>query len=159
MPEPLPKFDAPPVVEAVIGVQFARLPKFSAPLAGWFWKEFLGAQWTDASEAPRIEDQFETFDGPELWAPPIQIVRFQGSTSRIQIVRQDRERMVQLQDTRFLLNWQKQAGVYPSFDVLSEEFFKYLPQFDSFAQTAGLGSVEVNQWEVTYVNHIPIGEL
>ncbi|OLB29539.1 MAG: hypothetical protein DMG41_37135 [Acidobacteria bacterium] len=36
-----PKFDAPPVVETVLSVQFSSLPGFATAHAGWFWKEYL----------------------------------------------------------------------------------------------------------------------
>ena len=39
--EPLPKFDSPPVIETVLGVQFTPLANFTGALAGSFWKSRL----------------------------------------------------------------------------------------------------------------------
>jgi uncharacterized protein (TIGR04255 family) len=67
--------------------------------------------------------------------------------------------MLQVQDTRFILNWRKQAGPYPSFDVLSSEIVEPFSAFRRFVDDAGLAPLELNQWEVTYVNRIHKGEL
>ena len=68
----LPKFDAPPVVETALSIQFSRLPEFTTAMAGWFWKSYLtkladGAKWNKVVEVPRLEDEFEKFgEGDEL---------------------------------------------------------------------------------------------
>jgi len=67
--------------------------------------------------------------------------------------------MIQIQDTRFLLNWRSGAGGYPSYSKLLGEFKELFTQFNSFAREAELGPVEPNQWEVTYVNLLERGGL
>ena len=68
MPRIRQKFQFPPVVETVLGVQFAGLPGYSTAHAGWFWKEYLeklnespNRIWSKAVDAMRLEDQFERF--------------------------------------------------------------------------------------------------
>ena len=46
MADALPKFEAPPVVETLLAVQFAPLPEFTGAMSGWFWKSYLGSDWT-----------------------------------------------------------------------------------------------------------------
>lgn len=160
-----PKFDAPPVVETAMGVQFERLPGYSTSHAGWFWKSHLpkvpelAGVWDKIAEAGRIEDQFERFGPDDAWSrlgiklgPP-------GESQRTQIIREDKERMVQVQDSRVVLNWQRQSPTYPSYSVLLPEFRGALRGFEQFSIDAGLGPLEINQWELIYVNHIPKGEI
>ena len=156
----LPKFDTPPVVETVLSVQFAPLQKFTDAHAGWFWKNYLDSEWSDVQVAPKIDDQFELFGDEMRWGPTgaFRIATGPGS-ERIQLIRSDNERMIQIQDTRFIYNWKKQEGSYPSYDELLPEFQRVFTQFKNFTVEAGFGPLIPNQWEVTYVNHIPKGKL
>ena len=152
-----PKFERPPVVETVVGAQFARLPAFTAAHAGWFWKTRLPENWGTVEEAPRLDDQFERFGEGEGWVMPA-LKLSPLEVARTQIVRDDDERMIQIQDSRLILNWRKRSGGYPTYEVLIEEFKKLLGDFERFAMDAGVGKIEYNQWEVTYINHVPRGE-
>jgi len=123
MAQSRPKFKAPPVVETVLSIQFANLPGYSTAHAGWFWKVYLenpGGQpslkWSQVVDAPRLEDEFERFGAEEKWVVPHIKLLPPSQSQRTQIIRSDGERMAQVQDSRFILNWKKQAGVYPSFD-------------------------------------------
>ena len=76
---------------------------------------------------------------------------------RTQIIRSDGERMIQVQDSRFILNWKKQTGDYPSFETLVPEFYTMLHAFESFAAEAHFGTLAYNQWEVAYVDQFKKG--
>jgi uncharacterized protein (TIGR04255 family) len=162
-----PKFDAPPVVETAISVQFASLPGYSTSHAGWFWKEYLeklgeepSPRWSQVVDAPRLEDQFERFGPEDIWGPPISMKVLSPSQShRTQIIRSDGERMIQVQDSRFILNWRKRADVYPSFEPLLQEFRAMLHAFESFAVEAGFGALGYNQWEIVYVDQLKKGDM
>lgn len=67
--------------------------------------------------------------------------------------------MVQVQDTRFHYNWVKKDGEYPSYDGLLPEFKEQWAHFQAFCGEEGLGEIKPNQWEITYVNHVPAGSL
>jgi uncharacterized protein (TIGR04255 family) len=158
--EPLPKFDAPPVVETAMGVQFARLSGFSTALVGWFWKAYLPpisptAKWEKFADVPRLQDRFEQFGEQERWGQLGVRMSQVLEPQRVQIIQLGEERMVQVQDSRFILNWRKQAAAYPSFTTLTKEFGLTYPAFERFSLEADLGIIEPNQWEMTYVNHIP----
>lgn len=160
----LPSFSSPPVVEVVIGVQFDALPIYSNALAGWFWKGYLGSEWKTSNEAPRIEDVFERFDAGGRWAvspKPGILVRNSPVPERLQIMQPDSGRLLQIQDTRFILNWRKDIAspLYPSYSTLVSEFFALLKEFERFAADTRNPPLKFNQWEVTYVNHIPKGAL
>lgn len=160
------KFEAPPVVETALSVQFDSLPGFSAAHVGWFWKEYIekladGSHrgWKQVAETVGIPDQFEKFGADDVWRPlSIQVTQGQIKT-RVQIIREDRERMIQIQNTRFILNWQKQSSAYPSYETLLPEFRDILHAFESFCAEAGLGVPRYNQWEVVYVDQVKRGNL
>ncbi|MGH9688428.1 MAG: TIGR04255 family protein [Candidatus Acidiferrales bacterium] len=157
-----PKFDDPPVVETAIGVQFNSLAGYSTGHAGWFWKEYLGklGDWSRAVDAPRLEDQFERFGAEDVWKPPISMKFLQNAQSqRTQIIRADEERMVQLQDSRLVLNWKKHSAEYPSFDGLLPEFRDVLHAFEAFAHEANFGTPGYNQWEVAYIDQFKRGDM
>jgi len=161
-----PKFEIPPVVETVLGVQFANLTGYTTAHAGWFWKEYLdklnepNLKWSMAQDAPRLEDQFERFGSEDTWAPMLSLKALPSSQShRTQIFRSDGERLIQVQDSRFILNWKKQSGAYPSFGPLLEEFRTLLHAFQIFANEGGFGALAFNQWEVVYVDQLKKGEL
>lgn len=157
---PLPKFDTPPVIETVLGLQFNLLQHFSTAHAGWFWSNYLDKDWTSVKTVPRLQDQFERFEGERIWQPGMQLeVHTTPPPERIQIIRKDNERMIQVQNTRFIYNWLKRTGEYPSYEKLLPQFQEKFDLFKKFVQEAELGELELNQWEVTYVNHIPKGEL
>jgi uncharacterized protein (TIGR04255 family) len=165
MPPDHPQFDRPPVVETALSLQFTPLVRYTGAHAGWFWKEYLdklgegSKQWSQVAEVPKLPDQFERFGNEDVWAP--RSVKFvQGLQSpRTQIVRSDGERMIQIQDSRFILNWKKQAGEYPSYDVLVPELRIIIHAFEAFAGEAGFGALQYNQWEVAYVDQLAKGEL
>ncbi|RLA52194.1 MAG: hypothetical protein DRR42_08210 [Gammaproteobacteria bacterium] len=153
-----PNFHNPPVVERVIGIQFEELPFFTNAHAGWFWKSFLkDSAWSHLSTAPPIINKFEQFGEKKFSASP---APFQISTApppeRSQIVRESDDMMIQFQNSRFLLNWRrKNDQQYPDFEDLLDEFGNHFKVFQKFVGEAGGSTPKINQWEVTYVNHIP----
>lgn len=156
----LPQFDAPPVIETVLSAQFAPLTSFTLGHAGWFWKNYLDKSWVSAAEAARIDDVIERFGDERVWKQPAIQLRPMGTEShRLQILRDDQERMIQVQNTRFIQNWRKREGGYPSYRKLLPEFEENFARYQAFVKDAGLGEVDLNQWEVIYVNTIPKGEL
>ncbi len=158
------QFKNPPVVETVISAQFAPLDNLNVAHIGIFWHEMLSIlpEWGDASlvEAQRIEDVIEELsEGPSFQTLGV-TVKETPPDMRLQIKRSDEERMMQIQNTRFVYNWRRRtAGEYPSFAATFSEFSKYYSMFGQHLSKRKLGELQPNQWEVTYVNHIPKGTL
>lgn len=155
-------FDRPPIVETVLGVQFESLAGLTSAHLGWFWKQFLGPEWDSALNATLIPDQFERFGEQQQWQSvgQLRILLDDGTaTRRVQLSRDQGERMIQLQPSRFHYNWQNRGGVYPHYESVREAFDEQFRAFGDFAAQAGIGPLEPNQWEVTYVDHIVRGEL
>lgn len=160
MPKSSPQFDAPPVIEVVLGVQFAVMPEYSTAHAGWFWKSQLPVDWCTVREAPRLDDAFERFGDEIRWAPEGIRLRAATEPDRVQLVRVDEQRMIQIQNSRFVYNWKKSGeSPYPSYRVLRPEFDDVWERYRHFAQGASLGEPKLNQWEVVYVNHLAKGNL
>lgn len=161
MSHPFPEFARPPVVELVLGAQFAPLANFSSGHLGWYWKHCLDQEWVRAVDAVPLQDQFETFDEHRRWrVPGVQVMlEPMAAPSRLQITNQSGDRMIQVQPTRFHYNWIKKEGTYPRYEKVLEEFRRRLARFEHFTEEADLGQLILNQWELTYVDRIPAGEL
>jgi uncharacterized protein (TIGR04255 family) len=157
-----PTFERPPLVETVIGVQFDQIPNLTSAHLGWYWREVLGKSWVRALETVPLQDQFENFGEQTRRLP------FPGLTAkmlsslpspRIQFMTEADDRVIQIQNTKFLYNWRKREAVYPRFKDLYPEFIGELDRFREFLKSASLGDATFNQWEITYVNHIEKGEI
>lgn len=155
----LPKFDAPPVVEVALSLQFDALPSLSAAHIGWYWKECLGASWPSVSQAHPIKDVFEKFGEEREWGKQGILIEQGPDSLRLQFIEASDERMIQVQNTRFVYNWRKRSGDYPSFKKLLPEFEKRFDEFCMFLRKTGIGKVAPNQWELTYIDHVVQGPL
>jgi hypothetical protein len=62
--EPTPDFAKPPIVEFVLGAQFAPLENFTTGHFGLFWEQLGRDEWPIAGEEPPLDPQFELFDTP-----------------------------------------------------------------------------------------------
>ena len=156
--EPLPDYSQPPVVETVVGIQFEPLSRFSTAHLGAFWKA-LGAEWPHVSDAPPLEPQFEQFGESVNWGKlEVQLRVMKTPSARLQIRSAAGDRMIQVQNGRFHLNWLGHGGdEYPRYARIRDEFVDRFRQFREFVRREGLGDLQPNQWEVTYVNHMPRG--
>ena len=155
----LPSFDRAPVVETVLGVQFDLLQPLTNAHLGVFWKG-LGAAWADVSDAPSLDPVFERFGAESAWGRSgFQFKFTQDPACRLRIRNAAQDRMIQIQNGRLHYNWLKQRdGVYPRYEeTIRPEFDRMLGTLRSFLDSESLGELRPNQWEITYVNHIPRG--
>src|SRR5579883_1731445 len=159
MSEPMsatPTFATPPVVELVLGAQFSPLTKLTSGHFGLFWQE-LGEDWTEPGDAPLLQEQFEWFDRPRLAVPQMRLEPLR-LPARFTLGNRSKDRLLQIQATRFHLNWRKRGGLYPSYEQLISEFDEVFNRFIEFAKRKDLGDLAVNQWELTYIDAFPKGE-
>lgn len=156
----LPDYERPPVVETVLGVQFDRLPKFTNGHLGAFWKTLDQQEWCSVADAPPLSPQFERFAEAARWAKGLTLQFSQDQGSRLKIRNQDDDRMIQIQNGRFHFNWLGEGeSDYPRYNRVLDGFKWALSEFISFIRQSGVGEFRPNQWEVTYVNHIPKGSV
>lgn len=154
-----PTFATPPVVELVLGAQFSPLTKLTAGHFGLFWNE-LGSDWVEPSDGPVLDDQFELFERPRWSTPTVVHVRLEPVRlpGRFLVEHRCKDRLIQVQATRFHLNWRKRAEFYPSYKNLIAEFEATFARFASFTEQSGLGPLALNQWELTYIDSFPRDE-
>lgn len=158
----LPTYDSPPVVETILGVQFDAIEKLSTPFLSLFWS-CLRDDWPIVVEAPYLESKFERFGTGHPWSD----LRFQFKEGhppiRLQMKNRALDWMIQVQNSRLHVNWIGYEGdpekAYPRYHSVREQFESALGRFREFIDGEDLGDITPNQWEVTYVNHIPIGSV
>jgi uncharacterized protein (TIGR04255 family) len=68
--------------------------------------------------------------------------------------------IIQLQRDRFLHNWKKgkPTDSYPRYHTVIDMFRRQLQLFEEFLKDQSLGAIQPIQYEMTYVNHIAVGE-
>ena len=157
--QPVPKFAAPPVIETVLGVEFARLEKWGVPHFGIFWNQ-IKEQFPNYSVKPPLDSQIEDFDKPKPRAgPQLQFLSEPGF--RCWFMDGENRTLIQVQSNRFTFNWRKtgEADAYPHYDEsIRPAFQRVWRQFVDFVEQQQLGEVDVVQSEVTYINHLEVGK-
>lgn len=154
----LPKFNKPPVVETVLGVQFHPISRMGNAHLGAFWKTLPG-DWPNVSDVALLGHVQERF-GEDWWLPGGPILRLtQDTTSRLWIRNKDRDRLIQVQNDRLLYNWlaDRDNQKYPSYIEVRRQFDEAWDAFLQFVKAEHFDPPHPDQWEVTYVNHIPKG--
>lgn len=147
----LPEFDAPPVVEVVLGMQFRPLfglrPIELAPLR---------EQWREShplvQEQPPLPPAIEQV-GSGL--PTVQFVVGPALQSRTWFLSDDQSSLIQLQHDRLTVNWRQTSDVpYPSYPSVRQAFEERAQDLSRFVTDRGIGEVTVTQAEVTYINAV-----
>jgi uncharacterized protein (TIGR04255 family) len=149
----------PPLVETALSVQFELLPKFHNVHLGLFWEK-LGSDWPNVEDAPPLEPQFERFENGGWSFPALQFRVMQTVPARTLIRNSAGDKMIQIQNGRLGYNWLGAAGRdYPRYSVMRAEFLGVLNSFQKFANEKIKTDIVPDQWEITYVNHVPQGSL
>jgi len=156
---PPPSFANPPVVETIIGVQFATLTGFRSHHYGWLWREFLGAdEWIPIADEKPLPEYMEPFDSPLL-----KTTAAQPETSlRVRLKlrsKQHPHRTLQIQADKFYLSWVRGEGALPDYGMIKPLFDEYFTRFEKFVSESLLGQLKPNLWEVMYVNIVRKGKL
>jgi uncharacterized protein (TIGR04255 family) len=156
----LPEYAKPPVVEVALSVQFEELSKLLTPQLGLLWAEFRD-RFARTEEQPPIPSQIEHFNKgvPQGNLASLQLLD-KPETPRCWFLNQPGDELVQVQKDRFVVNWRKigDDDQYPRYSQLKNRFISEFGLFQKFVEREGLGTLQINQCEVTYVNHIVPGE-
>jgi uncharacterized protein (TIGR04255 family) len=147
-------------VETALSVQFNPIEGLGNAHFGLFWSR-LRQEFPQASEAEPLPPQFELF-GDSLMkrprVPTFRVVPAEGA-SRTQLVSADGHEMIQVQNGRLVYNWRRQSnGQYPRWHQIAPRFRWAMRELKSFLEAEGLPTIQPNQWEVTYVNHLLRGQ-
>lgn len=164
-----PHFKNPPVVETVLGVQFAPLKNMRVTHYGLLLPHLRevfstpNEQLTKVSEQPPLEPVIEGFDGGALRPPSVQwSLSPAPPLPRCWYTSEDEQFLIQVQPDRLILNWRRQqdpSGEYPRYAAILDRFLKVYAVFCRFVENdenESSGRVQPNQCEVTYVNHIDL---
>lgn len=150
------KFERPPVVEVVCGVQFSTKVPLIAAHVGAFWqsirKDFPRAEQVDPLMAV-IEQPISSLLGGVEQSPMF----LESAQVRTWLLAEDGRALIQIQNDRFLYNWKRAEDddTYPSYDAVIAKFEEYLAAFLKFLDAEKIGQPEYRQFELTYVNIIP----
>lgn len=161
-PNPLPKFDNPPVVETVMGLYFRPLHGFTLVQRALFWSQFKD-QFPTVIEKPPVDETREEF-GVEV-AQAHSIIRWELTeelpSPRIWGKSRDGKHTIQIQSDALFVNWERDASnpdKYWHFDSRRQDFAEKLRNLESFISQAGIGAIEPTSCFVTYVNHVELLE-
>ncbi len=155
----LPEYSSPPVIETVLGVQFSPLSSFQVPHFGLFWN-LVRQAYPHVEVQPPLGPEFEQFI-PKDTRGEVQI-RFEAGPPdlRCWFKNQEQTHLIQVQRDRFVVNWRKVTGqeVYPRYIQFRPRFKSEWTEFCEFLKQENLETPQVNQCEVTYVNHFESGK-
>lgn len=154
-----PDFNEPPVIETVLGVQCNPLEALSIPHFGLYWSKIL-ADYPKFEVQPPLTHMAEHF-GEETREPSnIEIGLSPVPEVRCWFINYLENRLIQVQRDRFIYNWRKVKDDegYPRYDSIKPKFVEEWNRFCQFIEENKIGVPEINQCEVTYVNHIEIGK-
>lgn len=158
-PANLPDYDRPPVNEVAVGVSFGEF-KLAQAHIGLFWSR-IRERYPELREAPPLPAIIERFENElaESAGSTIEMVDL-PPTRRSWFICTEPQWLLQLQDDRLVHNWRRvnETDVYPHFETCLERFQSVWTALQTFTAMNKLGDVDVAQLEVTYINHIAIGE-
>src|SRR6059036_832164 len=129
-------FTNPPVIETVLSVQFAPLSKFSIPHFGLYWQK-VRHKFPRTELRPPVAHVKEQFGSGEEKAAIQFSIEFVPATAlqvRCWFLDQKGNRFLQVQNDRFIHNWQKVAGdeTYPRYESVRSDFVEEWVRFRQF---------------------------
>jgi uncharacterized protein (TIGR04255 family) len=157
----LPDFNNPPVNEVVFGIQFKKLQNLKVPHTGILWEKLGRKEYPECKEMPPISHTVESFEGIHPQPPSVTIERLTNPPlPRLFFISAIKNHLIQIQEDRLHHNWRKVKSddEYPRYAKLYPKFVRSWELFTAFADELELGPIEPDQYELTYVNHIPRGE-
>ncbi len=152
----LPYFENPPIVEALLGVQFAPLKGWSIPHFGLFWDQIRPEYPKCAVQAPLAP----FLEGKKRTKSVIELIPADAPSVRCWFIDEHETRLVQVQETHFLHNWRKVSGMekYPRYvESIRPAFEAEWLKFRSFVESEGMQTPNVVQCEITFINHFERG--
>jgi uncharacterized protein (TIGR04255 family) len=159
---PFPDFDAPPVTEVVLGVQFDAIKGLRTPQIGALWQEFKD-RLPITEEHPPLDTVIERFGAGRKPMGAVQLQMLDAlPTPRCWFLNETGTELIQVQPDRFIRNWRKvgDGDAYPHYDTrLRQAFMDDFGRFAAFVDRERLGELVPNQCEVSYVNLIEPGEV
>lgn len=156
MPQSRPKdlidFNSPPIAEVAVAIHFDSIRNFSQAYIGQFWNVIKSEFPNTLDQPPMVPINRDKI--PQLQTTfSIEIVGG-ANLNRTWFLNDSGEKIVQLQNDRLILNWQKnESNKYEHFEPIAEEFLSIFQKFEKFCSE---NKFEMNNIvvEVTYINNI-----
>lgn len=153
---PLPSFKRPPVAEVAIAAQFDPIRGLTGPVMGLLWQRYRES-FPKLEVHPALDPHVER-SGPV----PANGLRVKFETvppARVWFIGSNDAHLIQVQHDRFVFNWRRMEGEdYPRHEQVRASFDENFGIFQEFLVHQQLGEPRLNQWELTYINHIPAGD-
>jgi uncharacterized protein (TIGR04255 family) len=132
-------------------VVFQSLPGMQTRHLGQFWAE-------QKAQFPITSDVNPLLDVSDIGSQRLVVLNV-PPLRRMMCFSQDQQFVMQVQDSRFYLNWRKQLQdiEYPRYPSVHDRFQQLWTEFQQFIQREQLGTISVQRYELVYVNHIPLG--
>lgn len=139
-------FKKAPLVEMLLGIQFGS-QTLSLPRIFSFYNEIK-------NDFPIIQEHPVTPNVIEHLDKPTEVTLLSGFHSRKFFITTDDIKLIQLQPNRMNFNWRKRKDndAYPRFIPVYSEFYEL---YSKLLKTTN-EKVLVNQYEIAYINHIPL---
>lgn len=151
-------YDAPPLVEVAMSIQFDPPRGLNQAHLGAFWvtqKETF----PHVRAVQPIATTTENFGSPCQWLPPsLQFALTDEPDCRLQMTSSDDQWMCQVQRDRLVINWRMRREEYPRFSSTWDRFRAVLDDWQAFLVELKMAT-NAQLWELTYVNRIPKGGL
>lgn len=157
-----PRFQHPPVMEVALGVQFKPLASFGVPQIGRLWERFR-ERFPKVEHQPQLDHEIER-RGAQLPQVSFRVLEpNRALLPRVWMINDSGTELLQVQQDRFVRNWRRYSdgtARYPEYlEHLRPSFVSELGEFVSFIESEGLGAVEFDQCDLSYVNHIEPNEV
>lgn len=154
------QFTHPPVVELALSVQFRPLTGLGVAHFGLLWDQWRST-YPKTEHRPPINRATETYEKGATGLLKRVSLELVSSlpVPRVWFLRDDGSELLQVQQDRFVQNWRRRGeNEYPSYTKLRGRFEERLSEFAEFLAKEKLGPLDIDQCEITYVDHLPIGE-
>jgi len=158
---PMPQYDRPPVVETAIGICFDPQRSLSTSVLAGFVST-LGADWEQVHDLPPLPSMRQRGSRTTWPLGEVQIaVGEPDGFVRLQAVRNDGQRVVQVQNGWFIYNWRHvdRSSEYPSYGRVRAAFDEHRQSFSAYLRKHAGATLNLIGWELTYVNWIHSGQL
>jgi uncharacterized protein (TIGR04255 family) len=155
----LPEYEAPPVAEVVISLQFKPLESLRSSHFGLLWAQLRERGFSiseDHAELMSVPEEFETPRPTAQVGVFVQTFHDAPPLPRVWYLNEPQDELIQVQRDRISVNWRKGASSlpYPRYKHIMKRFREFYETFSTFSASERLGPVQASQCEVTYVNHI-----
>lgn len=157
--QPLPEYEKPPVVETLLAVQFKKLTTFTIGHFGLYWAR-IKERYPGIEVQPPIASIREEYGKRSPQHSGLRVEVVSKPEVRCWFVNEHGDKLIQVQTDRFIHNWRKAEGrsIYPRYATTKPDFLASWGDFCDFLSEVAISEPEVDQCEITYINHIELGE-